>query len=467
MLIPPDNFGMVEPGFYRCSKLEADHLPFLETLQLKLLVLLDVAKPPRTLKLYLQENHVDLYNLGGLKISNHQNTGNVGQDAGPEKKEMGVNNGLLVTGRLNFLGPGPELVLLEREPVNTNDLWMIIEKNLLVAAIGVLLDRTKHPVLIVDSSLALVGVLRKIQKWNFNSIVNEYRMYTGNASKISYNVEVFLELVQLELVPAELDPVSPRRKEEICANEPAFGYNKVPSWGPRKLLALALASPAHYVQTVRLQRNSVDDTHAAVFDDEDAFSLGDYEDDIDDELLLASPQIPANLLRLVEQRKTDLPLGQGQILGQTLGILLPGYASGPGSGPVTGFSPEFRRPSLAGTRSNSIDPSHLSGAHPRRRSSVESRHVRVSNTRFRDPQYMGALTSPRRASLDTTLRQLRLEQSDEFLRLKARFDYHYYRPMNICADVFNVIKVRIPPEHCLAPWFVAARDFWQRQCVEE
>ncbi|KAM9916820.1 hypothetical protein OXX80_013467, partial [Metschnikowia pulcherrima] len=46
MLIPPDNFGMVEPGFYRCSKLEADHLPFLETLQLKSLILLDVAKPP-------------------------------------------------------------------------------------------------------------------------------------------------------------------------------------------------------------------------------------------------------------------------------------------------------------------------------------------------------------------------------------------------------------------------------------
>ncbi|KAJ8145144.1 hypothetical protein OY671_001787 [Metschnikowia pulcherrima] len=424
MLIPPDNFGMVEPGFYRCSKLEADHLPFLETLQLKSLILLDVAKPPRTLKSFLQENRVDLYNLGGLKISNHQNTGSSGPEAGVEKK-----NGLGASNSLEIDSNKIEVVSLERNKAGKNDSWMIIEKNLIMAAFEILLDRTKHNALVVDSSSALVGILRKIQKWNFNSIVNEYRIYTGNASKISYNVEVFLELIQVELVPYELDHAI-RRKEENSEElqSKAASMSRKPS--------LSCPYPQNHYAQLRSQRNSFDDTNA-VCDD----SYDDGEDDMDDEILSASPQIPANLLKLVEQRKND------------------------GMSPST--SPDFRRPSLMSSRSNSIDIFHNSASRHRRKSSVESKFILANNNRFRDPQFTPQ-ASPRRASLDANLRHFKLEHerqsNEEIQRLKERFNYMYYQPKDAGADRFNVIKIRIPQEENLAPWFVAARDFWEKQC---
>lgn len=44
----------------------------------------------------------------------------------------------------------------------------------------------------------LVGCLRRLQNWNLNSIVNEYRSFA--ASKTRYLSEQFLELFDVDLV---------------------------------------------------------------------------------------------------------------------------------------------------------------------------------------------------------------------------------------------------------------------------
>lgn len=406
MLIPPDNFGMVEAGLYRCLKLEAEHLPFLETLQLKLLVLLDVAKPPRTLKTFLSDNNVELYNLGGMKISNHQITGSPG-------KEKSDGSGSMSSADSNVLHV--ENLLLDRLSQRKNDLWMIIEKNLIVAAFEILLDRNKHSVLLVDSTLALVGILRKIQKWNFNSIVNEYRIYTGNSSKSSYNVEVFLELVSLELVPFELE-LARKREESLEA--------------PRRP-SLTMSRNSLLTQ-LKANQSFVDGDDDAVFSE-------DYEDEVDDDILSASPQIPANLLKLVEQRKND--------------------------GPSPSTSPDYRRGSMS--RKNSVD-TVLKASHQRRKSSTESRYLFSNNNRFRDPLHVPSAHSPRHGSLENSLRHFRMGKSkssteDELQRIKERCDYKYYRAAEESAGKFNVIKLRIPPEHSLAPWFIKGRDFWENR----
>lgn len=443
MLIPPDNFGFVEPGIYRCSKLEADHLPFLETLQLLLLVFLDVAKPPRTLKAFLNDNKVTLYNLGGLKISNHQNTGPLDPTNDHEKK-TGQEPGTLSN------RDQVEIILMESTKQNNNDLWMIIEKNLIVAALGILLDRTKHNVLLVDSSLALIGILRKIQKWNFNSIVNEYRIYTGNSSKSSYGVEVFLEILQIELVPFELEQA--RRKHE--------GSNKLtPSTSRRVLqgiygeenslktipirktsspeLRIGDASPSSKTGNLDyrnpVHRLSIDDYPAAR--DE---AIEEYEDDADDDMLSASPQIPATLLKLVEQRNND-------------GSVSPGT------------SPDYRKGSICGSRAGSLD---ILTANPRqrRKSSLDSRYIRTHNTRFRDPAFTLSL-SPSRASLDSSLKQFKMGRNlptqDELQRMKTRTSYRYYEPSLSGASSFNVISIKIPEESNLPEWFIKGRDFWE------
>lgn len=47
MLVPPENFGIVETGIYRSTKLESENFPFLQTLDLKSIIILDTEKPPR------------------------------------------------------------------------------------------------------------------------------------------------------------------------------------------------------------------------------------------------------------------------------------------------------------------------------------------------------------------------------------------------------------------------------------
>lgn len=403
MLIPPDNFGVVHKGVYRCSKLEGDHLPFLETLKLKLLILLDVAKPPRTLKTFLEGNKVDVYNLGGLKISNHPSTES-GLDLPADKSVHGGEK----------YAVGPEYseirsVLSDIDKAKKNDLWMIIEKNLIVAALEVLLDKTEHGVLLVDSTLALVGILRKMEKWNINSVINEYRIFAASSSKICYNVEVFLECLQIELVPYEVDP----KQEDID-----FASSKS---------QLGLQPP--------ILRNCFSlDEGLTTGDDEDVLSIEDYEDDMDEDLLSASPQIPANLLKLVDQRKFD------------------------------DFSPcsfpDTRKGSVCGSRNSSVDAAHASTNRQIRTSLVESRHFQARNNRFLDLQFQNSF-SPQRPSFETSTRHFKMERALGEDLHKER--HKYYLPLSSKRDNFGVIKCRLPPEHKLADWFIRGRDFWEHR----
>lgn len=407
MLIPPDNFGVVEKGVYRCSKLEGDHLPFLETLNLKLLILLDVAKPPRTLKSFLMENKVNLYNLGGLKISNHPNTESTLDLILEKSGSRGSSNTQLDSGHNEI-----RTVLLNNDKKRKNDLWMIIEHNLILAAFEVLLDKSKHGVLLVDSTLALIGLLRKIQKWNFNSIVNEYRTFTGNSSKTSYNVEVFLECLQLELIPYEDSGKSSHDDGEITSK------------------LISSRSNSHN----NMQRYSMDEG-LTTGDDEDALSMEDYEDDIDEDLLSGSPQIPANLLKLVEQRKID--------------------------NCSQSASPDSRKGSWVGSRNGSVDMIYSTTSRQRRTSSVETRYFQAKNNRFLDPNFNFSI-SPRRPSMETCLRQYKIDRTigDETSR-KNRPQHLYYQPTPHKKDDFGLIKCRIPPEENLADWFIRGRNFWE------
>jgi tyrosine-protein phosphatase SIW14 len=50
----------------------------------------------------------------------------------------------------------------------------------------------------VQETGALVGCLRKLQGWNYNSIVVEYRSFAGSKSR--YPIEQFIELFDTDLV---------------------------------------------------------------------------------------------------------------------------------------------------------------------------------------------------------------------------------------------------------------------------
>ncbi|CAK7892576.1 protein Oca4p [[Candida] anglica] len=473
MLVPPDNFGLVETGIYRCSKLESDHFPFLETLNLKSLIVLDAEKPPRLLKTFLETNNVDLYNLGGLKISNHHHTGansSLGND--DDDTEGPLSERRVSSASQNEI----ELIKLDTNK-KKNDHWMLIEKNLILRAFQLLLNKNKHNVLLVDSTSTLVGILRKIQKWNFNSIVNEYRIYSGSASKSNYYAENFLELMQTELIPYEIDqltsqskqPSKHSRKHSSSSQLQSLNLNGSPFSGTREGIPVSPSTSTTMSPASESSENSpalrpgYEPTFLDIDDDEDDDELnGQSDTDTDDDLLSASPQIPANLLKLVEKRKQEKQRSDSIDDGKN------------------GFTPGTSPKNIRMSRQTSISSDVLLSAIGRRRSSMDTKHrpIHLNNIKFRSnsisansPLDTGGSSFPglkrlsegRKRSTDHVESRESLS-SFELKRVKEKYDYKYYKNLHKFAVKYenvNVIKIKLPPDEKLPSWFIKNRDCWE------
>ena len=123
MLVPPENFGTVESGIYRSTKLESENFPFLQTLNLRSMVILDTEKPPRSLNNFLEANpSLQFFNLGGMKISNHQHTGIVSK-GDQDDVDMARGTSLSLNTPKNFFSS---------ISLNRKDQWMLIEKNIVI-----------------------------------------------------------------------------------------------------------------------------------------------------------------------------------------------------------------------------------------------------------------------------------------------------------------------------------------------
>jgi len=86
--------------------------------------------------------------------------------------------------------------------------WKPISEELIKEALQIVLDVTKHPILIactsgIHQTGTLVGCLRRLQRWSLNSIVDEYRSFAG--LKARYVNEQFIELFDVDLVTLPLN----------------------------------------------------------------------------------------------------------------------------------------------------------------------------------------------------------------------------------------------------------------------
>lgn len=164
MLVPPENYSMVEDGIYRCSKLDAINISFLKSLELRSIVWINEEKPPRVLRQFIEEHNIRLFHMMNSSVL-------------PEEDE--ITN------------------LKYQE-------WMVLKPSLISKSIEIILDITNQNCLLMDKSEVIVGILRHIQRWNYSSISNEYRLY---ASRASYKVEIFLELINIELLSNVADRI--------------------------------------------------------------------------------------------------------------------------------------------------------------------------------------------------------------------------------------------------------------------
>lgn len=423
MLVPPENCGLVEPGIYRCSKLDPDNFPYLDTLELRSIVLVDAEKPPGPLKRFIELKNIDLYNLGALKISNHHHTGASSSSGKSEEEETASS------------ASGASRHQLEVIPVNTtksrNDSWMLIEKNLIVQAFELLLDKSKHNLLLVDSSLTLVGILRKMQKWNFNSVVNEYRTFASTNGKNSYFAETFLELVEPELIPFEVHRLSETRSDHSLRTSPDL---------PRRSRR---ASRTSVEDSDNYSDNSVENVTESLA--ENTFD----DDDMDDAMLSASPQIPTNLLKLVELRK-DRDDADPDITPSS--------------------SPHYTRTS----RNNSFTSDMLLAAtrsnFDRRRSSLDALARAGSSSRRPVPRTdrLNGRDSFSRGSFGESLREFKdsFRREDDAERAQQKYGYYYYKSTQEGSHTFedvNSISIKLPPEAKLPGWFRRQRDCWEER----
>lgn len=161
-LCPPESFGIVESGVYRSNLPVPLNFPFIKQLNLRTVLLLSQELPTRVVTQFFDENDISVVHLG-LKVY---------------------------------------------RPVEAS--WKPCAEELVKDALERTLRRSAHPLLICDTSGihtvgVLVGCLRKLQGWNLNAIVNEYRSYAG--SKTRYVNEQFIELFDTDLVtlPPERD----------------------------------------------------------------------------------------------------------------------------------------------------------------------------------------------------------------------------------------------------------------------
>ncbi|ODV94013.1 hypothetical protein PACTADRAFT_35752 [Pachysolen tannophilus NRRL Y-2460] len=318
MFVPPDNFGLVEEGIYRCAKLDPLNYPFLETLNLTSLILLDAEKPQRTLLNFVEETNTKAYHIGGSKmtvIEKHKEndpetssnanananvsgsgSGSVGA-SGVEGASgvsetgsgSGTGSGINVGSRVNTSssGGGNES---NSDSANSNNYkmedWMIIKPNLIVEIFELLLNKKTHNVLLVDKTETVIGILRKLEKWSFSSIINEYRLHCG--IKSNYFTETFLELIRVQLVSH--DEFLQKQHEKEIKNLNFAKIHKINSnENFKKITSMTISNPMNISKNnEKIQLEQDDET---LPENDDLLSLS------------ASPQIPKNLLILAEMRK--------------------------------------------------------------------------------------------------------------------------------------------------------------------
>lgn len=134
VLVPPNNFSMVEDGLYRSGFPEPSNFPFLETLNLKSIIYLCPEPYPEEHWKFLESHNIRLFQFG-------------------------------IEGTKDTV---PEEVISQ--------------------ALRILIDVRNYPVLIhckrgKHRTGCVVGCLRKLQNWCLSSVFEEYQRFAGTKSR--------------------------------------------------------------------------------------------------------------------------------------------------------------------------------------------------------------------------------------------------------------------------------------------
>ncbi|EFC45386.1 predicted protein [Naegleria gruberi] len=170
ILVPPINFGYVQENVFRSGQPTSVNFPHLATLNLKTIIYLAPDQPTQEFVNFAKDQNINLIHL------TNQST---------KMKKSGTSSSHTGMAQLG-----------------------LISEEIVVEALEIILNRENLPLAIMCNlgrhrTGTVVGCLRKIQRWNLTSILDEYRRYAG--SKVRLQNEQFIELFDTDLVSFRTD----------------------------------------------------------------------------------------------------------------------------------------------------------------------------------------------------------------------------------------------------------------------
>lgn len=222
MLVPPANFGIVEDGIYRCSKIENLNFSFIETLKLKTVIFVNSQEPSKYFKEFFKTTSIRW-------IIVKSNEFNVGVNlSGNDRRSRTKSSGDAINQNIHVSDPRENTVEKGQSSLSNShhkkgkvhdyiltdaDDLMLIKSSSLKKLIKLLLDKDQYNTLLVDRTSVVVGILRKTQKWGISSIINEYRLFAGKNR--NYFTETFLEILQISIVQERGEELSSQKNPSI------------------------------------------------------------------------------------------------------------------------------------------------------------------------------------------------------------------------------------------------------------
>ncbi|SPO30094.1 related to OCA1 - putative protein tyrosine phosphatase [Ustilago trichophora] len=205
---PPSLFASVVPQIYRSATPTPANHSFLRTLQLKTILSLTAELPSPSLTAFCKKHGIKFLHFGLKRWGNEDNFSSPFPFASSHQHTGATNDDQdnLTHLDLSFLHS------ITPTSTHTNNTSYrssfsssspTLTEELVKDSLQILLNSTYHPVLVTDTSGiheigVLLGCLRKLQRWNFATILLEYRHFAGNRARATN--ERFVEMFDTDLI---------------------------------------------------------------------------------------------------------------------------------------------------------------------------------------------------------------------------------------------------------------------------
>ncbi|SPO31258.1 related to OCA1 - putative protein tyrosine phosphatase [Ustilago trichophora] len=220
---PPSLFASVVPQIYRSATPTPANHSFLRTLQLKTILSLTAELPSPSLTAFCKKHGIRFLHFG-LKRWGTEDSLSAPSPHSTSHQHSGTTNDdqdNLTHLDLSFLHSiTPTSTHTNNTSYNPafSSSSPTLTEELVKDSLQILLDSSYHPVLVTDTSGiheigVLLGCLRKLQRWNFATILLEYRQFAGNRARATN--ERFVEMFDTDLISCPDEAAPEWFKEQV------------------------------------------------------------------------------------------------------------------------------------------------------------------------------------------------------------------------------------------------------------